>query len=434
MRASRTAMRVLLVTWYFPPYNDVGALRTGALAQYLANGGHEVQVLTAARAAADGSLSIPIAFDRITRTSWFDVDTWSFQPRGNARDPNSRVAQGKAHYSKIKSALGLHYRNLVRLPDRQIGWLPYLLQAGGSVLENGRFDLIFASGPPFTTFLGARALARRFSLPWFAEYRDAWSDDVYGTRPAWRRSVDRMMENQTLSSARGIVAVSQRWAEHFGKRFGKPAVAIYNGFDEFMVSSRTGRSASMPLRITYSGVLYEGKRDPSCLYQAIKLAGLTPEEVEVSYYGPAPEDVLPLAGKFGVADFVRVCDRVPHSQSLAIQRESDVLLLLQPGIDEANVPAKFFEYLAARRPILGLGLDSGVPAEIIRDRRAGLYVTEPAKVAAQLRLWVDQKQQEGQIPDLPESVGAGLSRSDQFASLMTFLKSALSDSEATLER
>ena len=109
-------------------------------------------------------------------------------------------------------------------------------------------------------------------------------------------------------------------------------------------------------------------------------------------------------------------------------------MLLQPGIDEANVPAKFFEYLAARRPILGLGLDSGVPAEIIRDRRAGLYVTEPAKVAAQLRLWVDQKQQEGQIPDLPESVGAGLSRSDQFASLMTFLKSALSDSEATLER
>jgi glycosyltransferase involved in cell wall biosynthesis len=423
-------MRVLLIAWYFPPHNDVGALRTGAFARFLRANGHDVHVLTAVRAASDNSLQIPIDPDGITRTPWFDVDTWSTQNESKlAKRPSRPTAGATSTPSALRSRLGLHYRNLVRLPDRQIGWLPYLLKAGGKILSSQKFDLIFASGPPFTTFLAARSLSRKFSVPWFAEYRDAWFEDLYASKPRWRRAIDRFLEDRTLTSARGIVAISAPWAEHFSSRFRKPTIAVYNGFDQSSVPTTNDRpnANTEPLSIIYAGILYEGKRDPSCLYQAVKLSNLTPRDIQIDFYGPTAQDVAPLAERFGVTDFVRVFDRVPYSESLEIQRKSDILLLLQPSEDAGNVPAKFFEYIAARRPILGLGLDAGVPAGIIRNRSAGFYVTDASKVAEQLQRWVSQKRHEGCVPDIPGSAQMGLSRIEQFENLLTFLQSRLED-------
>lgn len=422
-------MRVLLIAWYFPPYNDVGALRSAAFARYLDSHGHDVQVLSAERGTADTSLPIPIDPKRVTNTPMFDVDTWTTirgdrnslptppAPRSNDVPPPRRSA--------LRSALGVHYRSLTRQPDRQIGWLPYFVRFGAQILARDPFDLIYASGPPFTAFLGARTLSRRFSVPWFAEYRDAWSDDIYGERPRWRRAVDRWLENRTLASATGIVAVSGIWADHFSRRFQKPTIGVFNGYDgDLMTAARSRQSsADEPLSIVYSGILYGGLRDPSCLYKALVLSELTPADVQILYYGPAPSDVFPLAEKFGVTDFVKVKERVPYATSLAVQRQSDILLLLQPPGDEGNVPAKFFEYVAAQRPILGLGLDDGMPAQIIRERGAGFYLSDPMELAKQLRLWVSEKRQTGKVADLPPSVRVGLSRTEQIEKLVGFLQS-----------
>src|SRR5207244_7120181 len=106
-------------------------------------------------------------------------------------------------------------------------------------------------------------------------------------------------------------------------------------------------------------------RDPSVLYDAIRRSGLKPNDLQISYYGPKAADIYPLTEKFGVSDFVAIKPLVPYRRSLEIQRASDVLLLLQSPDDPRNVPANTFEYLASRRPILGLGLDEGVPARLV---------------------------------------------------------------------
>jgi hypothetical protein len=180
-----------------------------------------------------------------------------------------------------------------------------------------------------------------------------------------------------------------------------------------------------PLTVTYVGALYRTLRDPSVLYEAIKRAGLTPKDIQVSFYGSNPADIYPLVDKFDVADFVIVKDRVPYKKSLEIQRDSDVLLLLQSPKDPRNVPAKIFEYLASRRPILGLGLDEGIPAKLIRERQAGLYHTDAEAVAQQLKAWLAQKRATGFIPNLPPRVHSGLSRAEQLEHLAEMLRSAV---------
>jgi len=40
-------MKLLLISYYFPPYNSVGGVRPGKLAKYLYNQGHEIDVISA---------------------------------------------------------------------------------------------------------------------------------------------------------------------------------------------------------------------------------------------------------------------------------------------------------------------------------------------------------------------------------------------------
>jgi len=416
-------MQILLISWYFPPGNDVAALRTGAMAEYLEKAGHVVHVLTADRDHADASLAVPLPESRVTRTRWFDVDHRRILPRlelDQAGGAFRTVSKRKA--GRLRSELAAFYYNLIHTPDRQVGWLPYAIAAGKRIISRQDIDLIYASAPPFTGYLAARALGRRFNIPWIAEYRDGWSRYFYVPRPGWRQWIDEKVENRTLAGAAGIVAVTESWADYYRSRYGKPTIAVPNGFDSQTLASGTfGLHPGEPVVITYMGVLYQGLRDPSPLYQAIAQSGLEPRDLQVHYYGPSEDEVMPLARLHGVGGFVRVMPRVAFSESVEIQRTSDVLLLLQSPADPRNVPAKLFEYFAARRPILGVGLDIGEPARLINERQAGFYRSDPAAMAERLRAWVDEKRRTAMVAPPPAGSVAGLSRNEQFAKLEEFV-------------
>ncbi len=423
-------MKILILSWYFPPANDVAALRVGRLAEYLQDAGHEVWVMTGDRRHPDNSLSTTFPESRVIRTPWFDVTRLPFAGKNGTARPtvHEQMEAAAAPKRRILSLkLTELLANLLQIPDRYIGWLPHLLRAGRDFLKTHEMDLIYVSGPPFTAFLAANRLSRRFSVPWIAEYRDGWSRYLYAPRPPWRQAIDEMIENRLTARASGIVTVTQPWAEHYRARFGRPATAVYNGVDPDMVMSSVARAADReaPVSIVYMGGLYEGLRDPSILYQAIRMSQLRPDELRLRYYGPSHVEVIPLAKRFGVGAFVELQDRVPYHESLLIQRQGDVLLLLQSPFDPRNVPAKLFEYLASGRPILGVGLDEGIPARIIRERRAGFYVSDPAAIAEQLKTWVAEKKATGTIADIPASAIRGLSRRDQFRRLEQFLESIL---------
>lgn len=426
-------MKILLISWYFPPINDIGAIRIARLAEFLRDQGHDVHVLTGDRGNKDESLFTSFPESQVSRSPWFDVNAlvhfWRGGPSNVAQLPKTdRTRQALTKSSglaeKLKSALSDLYINLTWIPDHQVGWIPYAKRAGMEIIARERFELIYASGPPFSAFVVAQSLSRRSGVPWIAEYRDGWSGDIYTDRPKWRAPIDNLIENRVTGTARALVTVSELSANYYRKRFGKLTAAIYNGYDpeDLTAIEIRKRESDKPVSIVHMGAMYGGVRDPSVLYEAIRRSGLMPHDIRVSYYGAAGASIYPLAMKFGVSDFVTVCDRVAHKESLEIERSSDVLLLLQSPLDPRNVPAKLFEYLAAQRPILGLGLDSGIPAQLIRERKAGFYVSDPDALAAQLQRWVNEKRNNG-IANLPAEAHAGLSRTEQFVKLEEFLRS-----------
>lgn len=437
-------MKILIVTWYFPPVNTIGAVRTGKFARFLAERGHEVGVVAGRNWGHPETMPLDVPLERLAYAGALDLHGLpSFALRLLARGrraagpptPAARPRDPDPQPSVIPSVIPMShlrqlYRHLTTLPDGAIGWLPGAYRAAIRLCRGWRPDLIFASGPPFTAHLVARAASARLGIPWVGELRDRWADDPYETFPPWRHRADQTLERHILGSALGLVTVSEPWAEFYRRKYGKPLAMILNGYDPADFDAPAAEEPADPaaaMVIGYAGSIYPGKRDPTPLFQALRQMGAAAEEIRIVFCGTDPALVLPLAERAGVASRVEVRPPVPYHQSLAFQRQCDILLLMQwnDPREQGSCPGKLFEYLASLRPVLVLGLEDGVPATFVRERAAGLCANTPEAIAAQLRVWLAQKRQFGRVPALPPRAREGLSRTLQFARLEQFLEDLL---------
>jgi glycosyltransferase involved in cell wall biosynthesis len=424
-------MKILLVSWHFPPHNTIAGIRLGKLASYLAALGHDVRVITSAKPDTDCSLPNDLGDERVLRTPFIDIDAivnplawrerfasrWRGAPAGAPAPRRAGRGAGQSRLSKL-------YRQLIFIPDRYNGWMFPLLQALRRLQASWGPDIIMVSGPPFSAFVAVAIFAARTKVPWIAEFRDRWADDPYALIPEWRRFVDRRIEALTVSRADGLVTVSEPWSRHYAGVYRLPVVTVMNGFDprDFAALQLDAAQPDLPLRIVYTGFVYPERRDPTPLFRAIRESGIGPDELRIVFFGSRSDYLEACIDDIAVRAWVDVHDPIPYGEAVRQQALADVLLLLQwdSPADESNIPGKLFEYLAVRRPILGLGPLGGIPACFVRERGAGLYGNDPSVIAGQLRLWVAQKRRHGRLPSLPPEVSAGLERDQQYARLASF--------------
>jgi hypothetical protein len=433
-------VNVLIVSFWFPPSNVVGAIRVGKLARYLDHRGYDLRVLTA-DVAGDSSLPLEIAREKVIYTEYRQPKdrlaemVQSFRRR--VADPGvggdlTGVTDGTQSRS-LWERLRRHYYGLKDIPDLRRAWIKTAVAAGRRLVGEWRPDIMFASAPPFTGLIVSSRLSRALGIPWIADFRDLWVDGPYYSEPGWRRRVDAVLEHAMVRNASALITVSPIWAEQLRQRHGKTVEAIFNGYaeEDFPECVPQPKQEEI-LTIRYTGSIYRGFRDPSAVFAAI---GLLPEalrnRVVVEFIGDAGDHVLALARQHHIGDCVTVRPPVPYRRALELQMTADILLLLQwnDKRDEGNLPGKIFEYLYARRPILFIGYEHGAAAKLIRGRRAGFVSNTPARIRDQLQVWTEQKQA-GRLERLDASVSQGLSRDDQFCRLECIFANVLNHQNA----
>ncbi|MEX2454848.1 MAG: glycosyltransferase, partial [Rhodospirillaceae bacterium] len=238
-------MKILIVSWYFPPCNTMGALRIGKLAKFLLARGHDVRVVCARDQPHAMTLPVEVPQEIVFDSRWGDVNVvpvrvqslrvWlkKLLSRGGAAGSSSQApsaekptsaADGSAAPPGLLRRCLAFYQHATNIPDGMIGWLPHALKAGRRATAGWRPDVVFASAPPFTSLLAGRAIARRTGAPLIVEYRDRWIEDPYGHTPSWRRWMDERLENWCIRPARGVVTVSDPWKDDYSARWGKPVV------------------------------------------------------------------------------------------------------------------------------------------------------------------------------------------------------------------
>jgi glycosyltransferase involved in cell wall biosynthesis len=438
-------MKVLIVSFAFPPSNVIGAVRVGKLARYLDRRGHDVRVLTT-DVVDDRSLPLEISRQRVIYTEYRRGQQWINEAarllRGRttvsatAHRENAPLQNGAPSRS-LRQIVRRHCFGLVHIPDMRAGWIKTAIPAGRQLIKEWKPQIIFASAPPNTGLVVASRLARAHSIPWVADFRDLWTDNPYYSEPSWRKRIDGMLERRVLRRAAGLVTVSPIWADQLRRRHRKAATVVYNGYaeEDFPPFAPCADPTGI-LTIRYLGSIYRGFRDPSALLSAI---ALLPDQlrgcVKVEFFSDAGDAVLDAAAAHRVENAVDAKPRVPYRRALALQMEADVLLLLQSSDqrDEGNLPAKLFEYLYARRPILFIGYERGIAARLVIERRAGLVSNSPEQIRDQLQRWFEDKRA-GRLERLDRSVSLGLGRDDQYAKLERLFEEIVAGQVSTTHR
>lgn len=378
--------RVLLVAYYYPPLNIIGARRPYALAKWLRRRGHDVTVLTSVqsgRGPDDGASRVVRARDLLaTRLNW----------RGSA----SLAAATGASDDAWDPNPGLW--GSIFVPDVQaISWAPFAVEAACRLHRRHRFDVVVTTSPVESVHAVGVALRRR-GVPWVADMRDGWRFEA--PRPDWplalQRRVDDRLERAALRRADEIVIVTEPLADDLRARLDLPVDVITNGFDPDDEAAARGAAAPTTpgkLTLAHTGGLGPRQTLRPLLEALAQLGDEDPtvrDRVELVLVGQTTHDQRALYAHPRYAPFIRCEGFVPRPVALALQRTADLLVLVTSGVRRGEATGKLFEYLAAGRPILAFG-EGNAAAQIVRGAEAGevVAVDDPDGAARVVRRLLD---------------------------------------------
>ena len=421
-------MRILLISFYFAPYNAVGAVRPTRMAECLEKLGHEVFVLTSDRQSIAVGLDSRLPEARIARTPWLNVNAPVELLLGRERVAGEGYA-GAGGGSGIVAALGALYRSLLHVPDAQTGWRAPALRRGAEILRSaGPFDMIYASAPPFSGLMVAARLSRMTGLPWVAELRDLWTDNHHYRHGRLRHALDRRIEARVLASASALVTVSEPLAQTLRGRFLMPVEVVPNGYDEFHPLTAAASPTARQFELVYTGSIYPAY-DLDTLFSALALLREERPHLRICFHGRNLGALRLRLQNSGFDDLFRISQTVPHEEALARQRAADALLFFgwRGAQGDGILTSKLFEYLGSRRPILAIGSAAADTGRMIGNSGSGFVSNDPHEIAGWLRSAIRARMTIGRAQDLPPEPVRQYSRDQQATKLDRFLRRLFAD-------
>ena len=388
-------MKALLVSFYFPPAGGGGVQRPLKLAQYLPPLGIETHVLA------------PDDPRWIHRDEGLRVPTQAWVHRARYIGPMGRKPAEELHGKQGLERAATHAKLFGRralVPDENVSWNLTAIPAAIRLVRQHGIDVVITTSPPNSIHLVGAAVKRATGVRWVADLRDSPVAHVHRRSESAavraKEKVDLGIARLVARSADAIIGVADfisdevRALEPRGR-----VVTIPNGsdFDDFEGLAYTPGER---LRITHAGSFF-GKRDPRPFLQALHDSKL---DVRARFLGDFRSADREWAEGLGLGDRLELIPYAPRATSLALQRDSEALLLLIPdagGRGKGVLSGKVFEYIAAGRPILAAVPPDGAAADLIRETGAGV-VTAPDDVDALRAALVelDRRFRSGGLPDV----------------------------------
>lgn len=390
IRGELDGLRVLLLSYYFPPLASAGGHRTGALARNLAANGARVTVVTVKHGldVSDPELlaKLPGAV-RIVRVPSFE----GAKLRSKARDRYKHDALAEDTQPSVvqRTVVGaatavVVARSFVPWAFRRTIFALNALRACRREIRRERPDVLLASLGPMSQAWAAVLAAGGSGVPVVFDFRDLWTTapEYYKnflehrvTRPV--RWVDRPIERWTMRRADFFVANHehmQRTMERLEPHTAGRTIVVRNGYDEGDFGALGGASPRRSERavVRSMGTTYIGTVGP--LFEAVRrLNEPDAQRLSIELIGPYYDSAERAERPDGV-EVIGVRAPLPHHDALAQMAAADALLFLlrdSPGIDDM-VPARLYEYLRLGRPILALA-PPGAAQELV-ERQGGTVV------------------------------------------------------------
>jgi hypothetical protein len=387
--------KLLIITYYWPPAGGPGVQRWLKFVKYLPDCGVQPIVYI------PENPTYPIIDDNlvkevsekaiIVKHKIFEpYQLASFFSKNKTKKMNSGIIPNQKKQSFLDKIF-LWIRGNLFIPDARVFWVkPSVAFLEKYILENN-IDTIVTSGPPHSLHLIGLALKQKLNVKWVADFRDPWTTIGYHkslrlSNYAAKKHKD--LEYKVLNTADTIIVTSNTTKTEFQAISTKPIAVITNGYDAENVEKQ---ELDSKFSLAHIGS-FLSERNPKLLWETlVELINEIPDfksHLEIKLIGAVSQEVLDTISEFDLNSYLNNLGYVSHSEAIAHQRKSQVLLLIEINseVTKSIIPGKLFEYLVSGRPIIAIGPNGSDFAEIITSTNTGVFFdySEKTKLKAVL--------------------------------------------------
>ena len=366
--------RVLIITYYWPPSGGSGVQRWVKFAKYLPEDGWQPVVYTPENpelTTVDRTLAAEIPPEaEVVKNHIFEpygiyrklmgkgstTDLKTLTSTNAVKDEVNPINGQKKNW---KQKLSLFIRGNFFIPDPRVMWVRPSARFLKKYLEEHPVDAIVTTGPPQSMHLIGLRLSQATGIPWVADFRDPWTKMFY-------------FKHLGLTS----------WAT--------PVELITNGYDE--EDFKKDVELDENFNITHTG-LFASDGNPETLWRVLAQKCEEDEEfrrsLRIRLVGKTDREITDSIEAAGLGGNLKDFGYQNHEMAVREQLNASILILPLRKEPEyrAVLPGKLFEYLASRRPILGIGQTDGAMARIVSETASGVvYDWDDEK---KIRAWID---------------------------------------------
>jgi glycosyltransferase involved in cell wall biosynthesis len=346
-------MKILILTFYYPPDIGPGALRANSLADALLRHGAE-------------EASIDVLTTMPNRYITHEVKAASFEAA-------ERITIRRFDLPVHRSGMA----------DQAKAFLAY---AKAIIVETRgqQYDIVLATSSRLMTAVLGAWVANRVNAKLYLDIRDIFTEAMEAMLASsylrFMMPVFRVLERWAFNSADKINVVSAGFLPEMRRIAPSTMPSIFsNGIDEEFINQDFSSPclANLPL-VLYAGNIGEGQG----LHHIVPaVAAETAGKIRFSFLGDGGRRKA-LQEKLDEKALgnVNIIDPVPRSDLFSYYRKADVLFLHLNDFKAFHrvLPSKIFEYAATGKPILA-GV-SGYAAEFLKENVPGVEVFDPCNV------------------------------------------------------
>jgi len=372
-------LKVLIVTYYWPPSGGSGVQRWLKFVKYLQDFGIEPVVYTIDNPKyplTDASLEneIPKNTTVLKQPIWEPNTIFSYFKKKNTQESAGFLNPNPTFFGRILQYVRANYF----IPDARKFWIKPSVKYLKKYLLEHKIDAVITSGPPHSLHLIGLKLKRELNVKWISDFRDPWTDiDYFEHLPLTKKSlqIHQQQEQEVLKNSDAVIVIGNTMKENF-KQFSKNIHVVTNGFDTDLQSSSTILDKKFTL--THVGLM-NADRNPISLWKAIseicKENADFAADYQIQFVGKIAKEVQESIAKYQIENVLDI-GYVSHKEVTTYQQKTQVLLLCVNNVKSAKgiITGKIFEYLQAKRPILAIGPINGDLAAILHETNSGTIV------------------------------------------------------------
>jgi len=358
--------KILIITYYWPPKGGVGVQRWLKLTKYLCHNHYKPIIYTPQDGISplqDYNLLNSISPElTIIKKKIFEpqkILSWFVKNK-----PTSDILIKKSNSLFAQFLIWL--RSNLFIPDSRCLWIKPSIRFLTNYLTKHSVDVIISTGPPHSMHMIALAIKKKHqNIKWIADFRDPWTEIEYFDQLPLLSIVKKrhlQLEKKVISHADLILSVSPSWASNLRRMGAKQTFVLTNGYDldDYGDDNLDQNMESEQFVVGHFGV-YNQLRDHSFFWDTINKISYNEQDfltnLKFLFAGEVHDTFFTKIKKHRLDEKLTHYPYLHHKDAIHNMMKCNLLLVTQGDTKSVlgRLPAKFFEYLGAKKPILAIG-------------------------------------------------------------------------------